>query len=68
MGLLAAGGTMMPFRAAAQEKPGAAKWFFDVRSFGATGDGKTLDTASFNAAIEACHGAGGGVVYVPPGT
>jgi polygalacturonase len=44
--------------------PGA----FDVRAFGATGDGKTLDTAALQAAIDACHRAGGGTVRVPPGT
>lgn len=42
--------------------------FFDVRKFGATGDGKTLDTAAIHAAIEAAVGAGGGTVYFPAGT
>lgn len=41
---------------------------FDVTEFGATGDGKTLDTASINRAVDACHSAGGGMVYLPPGT
>jgi len=40
---------------------------FDVRSFGATGDGRTLDTASINAALEAAAGGGGGIVRVPAG-
>ena len=35
--------------------------------YGAAGDGRKLDTASLNAAIEACAKAGGGRVYVPPG-
>ena len=39
----------------------------DVRAHGATGDGKTLDTAAINRAIDVCHDAGGGVVYLPPG-
>jgi polygalacturonase len=42
--------------------------FYNVRSFGAAGDGKALDTPALNQAIEACAGAGGGTVYLPPGT
>jgi hypothetical protein len=40
---------------------------FNVREYGATGDGKTLDTAAINQAIEACAAAGGGKVLLPPG-
>ena len=40
---------------------------FDVREYGATGDGKTLDSRAINAAIDACNAAGGGLTYVPPG-
>ena len=40
---------------------------FDVRSFGAVGDGKTIDSPAINRAIEAA-GATGGMVYVPAGT
>jgi polygalacturonase len=45
----------------------ALRGIFDVRDFGAAGDGKTLDTARINAAVEACSGSGGGVVTLPPG-
>ncbi|HVU24140.1 MAG TPA: glycosyl hydrolase family 28-related protein [Opitutus sp.] len=41
---------------------------FDVTSFGARGDGRTLDTAAIHAAIAAAHAAGGGVVHFPAGT
>lgn len=41
---------------------------FDVRSFGATGNGTTLDTDAINKAIEAASKAGGGIVRVPAGT
>lgn len=41
---------------------------FNVRSFGATGDGKTLDSPAINRAIEAAAAAGGGTVFVPAGT
>jgi polygalacturonase len=41
---------------------------FDVRAFGATGDGKTLDSPAINKAIEAAAAAGGGTVRFPAGT
>lgn len=41
---------------------------YNVRSFGAKGDGRTLDTACVQSAIDACHNEGGGTVVVPAGT
>jgi polygalacturonase len=42
---------------------------FDVRSFGAVGDGKTKDTAAFQRALDACADAkSGGEVLVPAGS
>jgi polygalacturonase len=41
---------------------------FDVRAFGAKGDGITLDSPAINAAIEAAAQAGGGTVHFPAGT
>jgi polygalacturonase len=41
---------------------------FDVRMYGAAGDGKTLDTAAVNRAIDAATTAGGGVVLFPAGS
>jgi polygalacturonase len=41
---------------------------FNVLAFGATGNGKTLDTPAVNKAIEAAAAAGGGTVLFPSGT
>jgi polygalacturonase len=41
---------------------------FDVRAFGAKGDGQSLDTAAINGAVAAAAAAGGGTVYFPAGT
>jgi hypothetical protein len=46
----------------------AAEEMYDVRDYGAKPDGKTLCTASIQKAIESCSEAGGGTVYLPPGT
>ena len=40
---------------------------YDVRTFGAQGDAKALDSSAINRAIDAATAAGGGMVYVGPG-
>lgn len=40
---------------------------YDVKDFGAVGDGAALDQAAIQAAVESCHRDGGGRVYLPPG-
>ena len=40
---------------------------FDVKKFGAKGDGKALDSPSINRAIDAAAAAGGGTVFFPAG-
>ncbi|MGQ8336945.1 rhamnogalacturonidase [Sunxiuqinia sp. A32] len=41
---------------------------FNVRTYGAVGDGKNLDSPAINKAIKAASEAGGGTVLVPAGT
>src|ERR1700744_2888803 len=48
--------------------PGSAEAIFNVRTFGATGDGKTVDSPAINKAIEAVAAAGGGTLVFPAGT
>jgi hypothetical protein len=40
---------------------------FNIRDYGAVGDGKALDTPAINKAIEDCAAAGGGQVRLSPG-
>jgi len=46
----------------------AAAPYYNVRDWGAKGDGVTNDTAAILAALTACGAAGGGAVYLPAGT
>src|SRR5580693_7583562 len=51
-----------PARAAPTTRP-----TYDVRAFGAVGDGKTKDTAAFQKALDTCAVNGGGEVLIPAG-
>ncbi|MHB8861050.1 MAG: glycoside hydrolase family 28 protein [Pirellulaceae bacterium] len=45
----------------------AGEVVFNVRQFGAVGDGKAIDTHAINGAVTACSEAGGGEVVLPAG-
>jgi hypothetical protein len=71
--LLAIGGPVaaaLPAWAAAKRTPPPTRGLrlFDPLAYGAKADGKALDTDAINRAIDACTAAGGGIVYVGPGT
>ena len=66
-GLLAAGSITGAWAAGARDNRHAGLRVFDVKEYGAAGDGKSMDTAAINRAVAACNNAGGGIVYLPPG-
>ncbi|MDF7808782.1 sulfatase-like hydrolase/transferase [Pontiellaceae bacterium B12219] len=41
---------------------------FNVKAFGAVGDGEAMDTKALQATIDACSEAGGGTVWIPAGS
>jgi len=49
-------------------QPESKPTVFDVRDFGAAGNGQVLDTEAINKAIREASGAGGGTVWFPAGT
>ena len=46
---------------------GSLGGFYNIRDFGAVGDGIAIDSGAINKAIEAASAAGGGTVVVPAG-
>ena len=69
MGLAAvAAGSVPSAYAATKSSIKTTPDIFDVRAFGAVGDGKVVDSPAINKAIEAAAAAGGGTVLFPAGT
>jgi polygalacturonase len=64
----AAAGVPLPAARRNDGFAGSETGSFDVRRFGATGDGSTIDTAAVNRAIDAAAAGGGGSVLFPAGT
>src|SRR5215472_12377235 len=53
---------------ASNDTSAGASRIFDVRAFGATGNGSTIETAAVNRAIDAAAAAGGGTVWFGAGS
>ncbi|HEY5381278.1 MAG TPA: glycoside hydrolase family 28 protein [Acidobacteriaceae bacterium] len=68
-GLASAAAVLAPCELIGQNRSlsGTGAAVFDVRTYGATGDGKTMDSPAINRAIDAAAAAGGGVVLFPAG-
>ncbi len=64
----ATGATGVAFAKAPARAAKTAGGIYDVRDFGATGDGTTIDSPAINKAIDAAAAAGGGTVRFPAGT
>ena len=71
--VIAAGATMIGLDASAspsndgKENKLAGASVYNVREFGAKGDGKTLDTTAIQSAIDKCFNEKGGTVLIPAG-
>lgn len=68
-GIAALGGAASTLPTSAQDdnRRGNAR-IFDVKLYGASGNGISLDTTPINRAITDCNSNGGGIVFFPPGT
>ena len=66
--LLATGSPVQSSTLALAVQRTASGGVFDIRSFGAKGDGKALDSPAINRAIDAAAAVGGGTVWFSAGT
>src|ERR1700677_4800901 len=68
IGLATSAVTLPAFAAGRLSSPASTPILFDIRTYGAVGDGKTVDTPAISKAIEAAAAEGGGTVLFPAGT
>ena len=57
----------LPFESFKIQLPSFPEKIFNIKDFGAVGDGHTMNTIAFKKTIEACSKAGGGRILIPPG-
>lgn len=60
--------TSLDYRVNALENSTEDRQFYNVKSYGAIGNGVANDTTAIQDAINAANAAGGGVVFLPTGT
>jgi hypothetical protein len=65
---LGAAGSLTTIAAFGQSSTSVLKGSFNVRDYGAQGDGSAIDTAAIQKAIDAATAVGGGRVFFPAGT
>jgi len=58
----------IPFDMPVIQEPVFPEQIFNIRDYGAIGDGETVNTHALASAIAACADAGGGKVLIPAGT
>jgi hypothetical protein len=61
-------GWSAPVEITVRPAPSWPRTLYNVRNFGAKGDGLTDDTVALRAALERCQKNGGGIVFLPRGT
>lgn len=64
---LSLGGFAAPASSLPPSAPVDGARVYNIRDYGAKGDGKAMDTAAVQAAVDACNRDGGGTVLVPAG-